>query len=236
VKYPCYPRSIGLSVLAARRSGSGLGLPPAPVYRDALRGGVEGDTERVLGRLKIRVSRAEAQRIAEGGFKRDEVEVSLSVPLFDELEGLPAQALGDPDFWRFLALDVLWDFVTWRHGDDAGVANFGLDSVRRIPDCVPLRMFNRGLILSSASIEVSPVAQAGGVDFWQSHVLRVYNRFDPRIVRMMLEALADGRIPDVDVLRQVAKEIRQIRSNLILDEIDEHRLKSVLHKTLTRES
>ena len=160
------------------------------------------------------------------------MEGELSLVLFDVLQVIPAQALGDPDFWRFLAVEKIRDFIYWRDGENCSHASFGLKSERRIPDCVPLRMFNRAhiarKIVASGGMTDLEVATSGGADFWQSHILRVQNRFDPRLVRLLVNSMAEKTIPNVGVLRVVAKEIRQVRSNVVLEVITKARLTHVL--------
>ena len=152
------------------------------------------DVEAACSSLVDRVSVAEAKRLAE---KRspDQVEGELSLALYETLRPLPPQALADPDFWRFVAVEMIRDFVYWRDGENCSHASFGLRSERRIPDCVPLRMFNRAHLVAKISGDGGmtgvDIATSGGADFWQSHVLRVQNRFDPRVVRLLVEAMAD---------------------------------------------
>ena len=191
----------------------------------------EVDIDYAFSELSEQVSRDAAQRLSQGE-SPDHVEGQLSLALYEALRSVPAQALGDPDFWRYIAVEQVREFVYWRDGESCSHASFGLKSQRRIPDCVPLRMFNRAHLAQKIS-NIGPISDVdvvtgGGADFWQSHVLRVQNRFDPRLVRLLVEAMGDNSIPNVGVLREVAKEIRQIRSNVVLDLVAEGRLAQAL--------
>jgi hypothetical protein len=201
---------------------------------------VKGETTRTevevaLSLLADRVTVGKAEELSSTR-SHDQVEGVLSLALYESLRDVPPQALGDPGFWRFVAVETLRDFVYWRDGQNCSLASFGLKSERRIPDCVPLRMFNRAhLALEIAGDDGMTdvqVATTGGADFWQSHVLRVQNRFDPRIVGLLAGAMADKSIPNVAVLREVAKEIRQIRSNVVLELIEADRLAQVLKESM----
>jgi hypothetical protein len=236
VKYPCFRISQGLTALANYgESNRSTVVRIDPEMRDVRGDPNKVDFEDVLSSLSKAVSAEEATRLG-ADLTSDQVEGKLSIPLYEVLRCVPAQALGDPDFWRFIAVEKIRDFVYWRDGENCSHASFGLKSERRIPDCVPLRMFNRAHLASrisgSCSMTEDEIVTSGGADFWQSHVLRVQNRFDPRVVRLLVEAMTDKSIPSVTVLRGVAKEIRQIRSNIVLDLVAEGRLAQALDSTL----
>lgn len=236
MKYPCFRISQGLTALANYgESNSSSVVRVDPEMRLVKGESTQTEVEVALSLLSDRVTVEEAERLSSTQ-THDQVEGVLSLTLYEALRAVSPQALGDPDFWRFVAVETLRAFVYWRDGENCSHASFGLKSQRRIPDCVPLRMFNRAhlalKIAGDGGMTDVQVATTGGADFWQSHVLRVQNRFDPRIVGFLTEATADKSIPNVGVLREVAKEIRQIRSNVVLELIDEDRLAQILKESL----
>ncbi len=234
MKYPCFRISQGLTALA-NYSESKSSVRVDPEMRVVKGASAHTEVEVALSLLADRVTVARAQKLSSNR-SHDKVEGVLSLALYESLRDVPPQALGDPGFWRFVAVETVREFVYWRDGEDCSLASFGLKSERRIPDCVPLRMFNRAhlalKIAGDDGMTDVQIATTGGADFWQSHVLRVQNRFDPRIVGLLALAMADKSIPNVGVLREVAKEIRQIRSNVVLELIEADRLAQILKESL----
>jgi hypothetical protein len=166
------------------------------------------------------VSAKAAEKYFNEGYTKDQVEAIFAGQLYARMAELPAQALTDPDFWRFIATEIMADFIHWRDGQNCNWASFGLNGVRRIPDCVPLRMFNRAHVvhqIEKPSIPPLEAMKLGGTDYWQSHVLRVQNRFDPEIIGILNAGWFDDSISDVQAIRQIAKRIRQQRANVVLE-------------------
>ena len=234
MRYPCYRVAQGRLLLPAIRGGSTRTAQRArPEQREIKVDGEGGDdVDDVLESVREVTRVGIARRMHESGSRRDAIEGELALKLHEEMTGLPDQVLGDPDFWRFVALDTVRDFVFWRDGDECSPASFGLNSATRIPDCVPLRMFNRAHISLSVArrskLDAKSVATSGGADFWKSHVFRVQNRYDPRVVEFMVGALHDGRLRSVSEVRDMAKRIRQERSNLVIELLEDERVGSVL--------
>ena len=144
MKYPCYSLAQGRQVLANIRSEQG---PSSTSHQAEIRQAqieiVGLDIDDLLRVLEKRISREAAEKLKAAGMSKDEVEAALAIDLFSELQDLPGQILTDTDFWRYLSVEILRPFVFWRDGENCTPASFGLNSFRRIPDCVPLRMFNR---------------------------------------------------------------------------------------------
>lgn len=222
MKYPCFRLSQGRTALANHKDDRNPTLGSvAPELRNA-DGDLDADeVEDLLREVKKKVSSSQAQKLKTRGVSPDQVEGMLALELHSSLMSLPATCLTDPDFWRYISVEVVRDFVFWRDGVDCSYASFGLSSSRRIPDCVPLRMFNRAhlarLIDPQDLDRQIQIVKAGGADFWQSHVLRVQNRFDPRIVLSLVVALETSALENVQDLRDVAKDIRRLRANVILE-------------------
>lgn len=216
MKYPCYQVSQGRQVIAnSKFQANVLKLVPQPDQRKVLIESPDIDIEEVLRILSRRLSVIEAEKLRKQGLTRDQVEGKFAIALHLEFSDFPSQALADPDFWRYVAIEFFRDFIYWRDGEHCTQNSFGLDSIRRIPDCVPLRMFNRVQIAKKvievgSSLALEEICLAAGTDFWQSHVFRVHNKFDPKVVKALVEASRNNRN---EVLREVAKIVRQIRAN-----------------------
>jgi len=222
VKYPCFRLSQGRTALANHKDSAGTSFNSiSPELRTAEGSLDTADLDRILRDVAQEASLARCEALKASGLTRDQVEGTVGSKLYPHLLSLPPQALSDPDFWRYVAVEILREFVFWRDGVNCSLASFGLASARRIPDCVPLRMFNRAHIAHRATdgdpLRAGLLASSAGADFWQSHILRVQSRYDPRVARELAEKMDDGSLPDVQALRQIAKEIRRLRANLVLE-------------------
>lgn len=155
----------------------------------------------------------------------DEIEGQLSVKTFSLLYKLPAEVLTDRDFWRYLSCTYFFDFAIWRDGGKDGElpsdASFGASSKTITMDCVPFRMFNRGLIdyQLNQRIDDGSYASIAGTDVWRSHILRVKTSYAPELVRQMLERLKAGQLP-TDVVRPLARSIRRLRANIVFENLN----------------
>lgn len=239
MRYPCYSLAQGRQVLTALRSEYGSPQVRNQAELRHLEGGLANfEIDDVLRILERRISPETAEKLHSDGMGKDEIEASLAVELYAELYQLHGQVLSDPDFWRFIAIEVLRTFVIWRDGENCTPASFGLNSSRRIPDCVPLRMFNRVHIAHKAlgvsdTTRVLEFSKSAGTDFWQSHVFRVKNRFDPLVVQRLVAAANSGEIQSVAVMREVAKSIKQFRANLNFRWLDQPSLDQLLASAIS---
>jgi hypothetical protein len=221
-------------VLSTIRNSDSLGSQVGkPEWRTCEVESDDVDFEELLRELRMEASVKNAQKLSDQKLSPDEVEGILAIKLHTILSELPAIVLTDPDFWRYVAVNELSEFVFWRDGSNCSQASFGLESARRIPDCVPLRMFNRIHIIKTSSIGVSDeklqrLAISGGADFWQSHVFRVYNRFDARLVLQLLEIKDEYQFSAAGGMRIVPKEIRKVRANLLIESLQDSASKQML--------
>lgn len=114
---------------------------------------------------------------------------------------LDAQALGDPDFWKWLALGRMWELTLWRYHHPAAPLRrdwFGLDNAtwRNLP----LGLFLR-LELASRAAESSDggydheyfLSGVLSIDLWQSHLFAVDTGFAPGLTAALLHARLDPK-------------------------------------------
>lgn len=231
MKYPCYQIAQGRQVIANHKSeGKFLKAILQPENRTVVIESSEVDFDEILRMLSRRLSVAEAEKLRASGLTDDQVEGYLAITLHSEFSDFPPQALADPDFWRYVSIEFFRDFIYWRDGENCSQASFGLDTKRRIPNCVPLRMFNRAhianrIIENGSSLELEEICKAAGADFWQSHVFRAYHRFDLEIVEEFVLASRENKN---DVLREVAKTVRQFRANYNFQFRQENRIEEMI--------
>lgn len=162
------------------------------------------------------------------GLARDRFEGSLSVQLQERLSGFPPHVLTDDDFWRYLAVRGLYDFIAWRDGQSSGrpaLASFGANGPRINYDCVPFRMFVRADIASlvvesgAQGLDVMDISSVAGTDLWRSHILRSQSSFSADYVRLLLEHHERGVLP-AHVVRGLAKRVKRVRSNVLIEALE----------------
>jgi len=154
----------------------------------------------------------------------DEVEGRFSVVLFKAFHNLPVEVLTDRDFWRYLSCSYFFEFIIWRDGSKGNLpayASFGASSKSITFDCVPYRMFNRGLLnyLMTYDHDDDSYSRVAGTDVWRSHILRVKTSFAPELVRSYIEKLEAKKLP-TKLVRSLAKRIRRDRSNILFEVLD----------------
>jgi hypothetical protein len=148
---------------------------------------------------------------------------------------LPAIALADPGFWRWLAVKHFRELVEWRHGghrpDGAHPNNFGIGATKRN---LLYRMYFRAEISFDPDAEHPyGLSRISDKDLWESHLLAVRAGNIRPFVRAFLRFLypdPEGkRSVDLDTLRVLASRINRLRANRFFELIpDEQTLSSIV--------
>mgnify|MGYP001070471978 CR=1 FL=1 len=182
--------------------------------------------------------RSDVSRFAEGDSPpKDEYEGRRSVDLYRALEHLPLEVVDDPGFWRFVILRHLWEFVGWRQPE--AFASHRWDAIRRYVDgrthteCVALRMFIRGRIAVESGNPDLAFAVPEATDLWRSHIIRVRTGYSPTLAGGVLRAQLDHRLT-TDHLRQYAKKLNRVASNVVLHVYDENAVDELLEELRDR--
>jgi hypothetical protein len=228
VRYPTLSASAATAYIEERRAAEGAGhsavIPPVvyagsapeagPFIEQAIREFREEFTE-----VEVRSSTERGKSTREGKSK-DGVEGLLSVGLYANLKDLGAQVLTDPGFWRYLGCVEMFGFVKWRDGENCKPESFGAGSSFPTWDCVPLRMYVRARICAeSGASNYEEIASIPGTDLWRSHVLRVKTGNAPHLSVALAEAWKRGDL-DTNSVREVAKSLKRLRSNVIFEVLD----------------
>lgn len=166
---------------------------------------------------------------------KDAAEGRLACVLYDELKDYGPEILTDPGFWRYLAVWEMFDFVQWRDGAACRLASFGADSQVPTWDCVPKRMFVRARIAHEASQDdraAAALASVAGTDLWRSHILRVKTGNAPLLAKAMVAAW-DAEEMRTSTVRDVAKRVKRLRSNIVFELLDQDQVTDVVARQIS---
>jgi hypothetical protein len=228
VRYPVV-RLVEAQRYVLRRQSGELGVDDRPEFEEE---GASGDETLlpVVNDLCDRITDLHQSSKARftSGIARDRFEGSLAVQLHERLREFPARVLTDDDFWRYLAVRGLYEFIAWRDGQSSGspaLASFGANSPRVNYDCVPFRMFVRADIASIVAesgpqdMDAMDISSVAGTDLWRSHILRSQSSFSPNYVRLLLEHHERGVLPAL-IVRDLAKRVKRVRSNVLIEALE----------------
>jgi hypothetical protein len=209
--------------------------------RDKPEGVLRGQGEEPLNRVRAELLRIvdewkkSIKKIGDSSAKKEELEAELSSQLFRILESLPVTMLTDSDFWRFLSSEYFFEFTLWRDGESCALASFGASSATVNFDCVPFRMFNRGLIAFTISEDINELeyAHIPGTDLWRSHILRVLTSYSSSMSQAILDEYKAGNLPTA-VVRDVAKSLRKSRANVVFEVLELEEAIEILHREIAK--
>lgn len=175
--------------------------------------------------LEAEVERRLGEFMASGNKDKDSLEAELSGVIHRELQVLPLGVLDDPGFWRYLTVAHLWQFTVWREEKAFGKGwqeHRSYCDGQKSSECVPLRMFIRGQVAERDGDYGLTGAGGEATDFWRSHVVRVRTSY-ARPIAQALSAMQGDQATRLttDPLRELAKRLQRISSNVALLSYDE---------------
>jgi len=209
--------------------------------RDKPEGVLRGQGEDPLNRVRPELLRLiddwkkTIKKIGDSSAKKEELEGELSSQLFRVLESLPVSMLTDSDFWRYISSEYFFEFTLWRDGETCALASFGASSSSVNFDCVPFRMFNRGLIAFTITEDINDLeyAHIPGTDLWRSHILRVLTSYSASMSQAILDEYKEGNLPTA-VVRDVAKSLRKSRANIVFEVLDLDQSAEILTREISK--
>lgn len=154
--------------------------------------------------------------------QKDALEGEYAIKLFTALSFLldSPEVLTDRDFWRFIAINHLYEFCEWREtrtSTPCSPAAWGADSRSIDRDCVPYRMFNRALVARSigalAGDENLDYSKIASGDLWKSHVLRADISYSASMSKTLLDNFDRGNLNTTSV-RGPIKNIGRLHANI----------------------
>ena len=160
----------------------------------------------------------------------DKFEGRASVLIWRALSVLPPNVLDDPDFWAFLSLTNLWWLVHWRESEaftKMPATYLKYVNGQQPAECVLCRMYLRGQIAQLVGDDSLAWKSDQAADFWRSHLVRVGTGSIPALAGAFLRSQSNDRMP-TDELRQLAKRVNRLKTNVIADIYDESEADALL--------
>lgn len=169
--------------------------------------------------------------------KRRQLMDQQAAPLvFQTLNDLPVAILNDFDFWRFAAVDTMYDVIDWRYPKDNG-ARWGANPTQSIRT-ITYAWFVRGQLCENFSNDqLNIVNKVGDIDIWTSHVIAVLHGSAPSIMYEYFKKCVDWQTPNGGwnqwgrlAFRDLAKQLQALRSNYIFDVIDQESAAAIVDR------
>lgn len=160
------------------------------------------------------------------------LEAEFSTPVYRAVSTLPMHALGEVEFWTYLAVRFFWKFIQRRQRSSLPFAKptRAKDAAKseeaapeKLPIAryligkdhyqIPLRMFLRAQAVDRGDDFVAAHPIENGTDFWRSHVLGVRTSAYRPWARAVVAAQSEFEL-DTEAARSSAKRINRIRANV----------------------
>lgn len=156
-------------------------------------------------------------------------ETEACVLVHKALSDVPKSTLADPEFWIWMATDLLADILEWRFGSPgkpAKLANYGVGSRS---ENMFFRLWLRAELGHTGGKDAYGLAKEGDQDLWRSHLLR-QGYANARTVARALLKLQSGKLvvggksaqkliagDDPAGVRMLAKRLRRMRANVLFE-------------------
>jgi len=220
--YPAISRSEARAYLAAKKAEVEVQTPSPRIVEE----GQDVDWDSIVPDLLAKVeSLVTGDPVKKRGDTRGAAFEIAAGPLMHK--ALPSHpALGDPDFWTWLALIHGSEVVQWRYESDPNPANFGAGSPGEN------LLFRIWLRAEVAYLPNGPdpyeLVAVGDIDFWRSHIFRQSYADARTFARALLNfqfPASTGRKAklSIDEIRALAKHLKRARTNLVFELMDVER-------------
>lgn len=230
--YPTISSSDAAAFLIGRRTGAPLDIDRMVKLRGE---GPELDSSFIQG-LVAELAALKAKYGDDGmksQKKANEFEAEAATAIH-QAAAVPAEVLGDPDFWLWLAVVHFSDIVEWRYGNPekgTGLPNYGIGA--RNENLLYRLWLRADLVLDEQSADRYHLAKRGQIDFYRSHLFRQGYANARNFARALLRfqyPSDDAAAPrlKVDDVRELVKRLRRLRANLFLEILDEKECRKVI--------
>jgi hypothetical protein len=163
-----------------------------------------------------------------------EFESDGAILVHQALRDLPTNLLEDSEFWLWLTIYQCRDIVSWRHGVDASLGNFGVEARFEGLMC---RMFLRAhLVYQSDADDPYELSRKGTQDFWRSFMIRRNYASVKDMARAFARHVNFQEAKNLidDEVRQLGPKITQLNSSFAYEFMSEPQCYSFVTKESTR--
>jgi len=156
------------------------------------------------------------------------IEARHSGNVYVAIERFGDEALGDEEFWSYLAVRYFWRFISYRQASAWRSAQ-GEPSDPEEPESekaklerylrghdhyqIPLRMYLRAQAVRDGDDYALTDIDGGGTDFWRSQVLGVRTGAYPSLARSVARAQSLAQL-NVEDQRPPGRRVNRLRANL----------------------
>jgi hypothetical protein len=150
-------------------------------------------------------------------------------------------AIGDPDFWRWVALGPLLEATIDRSSNSKGMGGVGNYGFGSWVECFPYRAWLRaeiGCDLTADRKTRYQLAMRGDQDFWRSHLIRIRYAFHKEMAHALIEfqnPTHDGQpllktADKTDGIRMLAKRLARTHANMAYPLLDREQCSCVISR------
>lgn len=226
MRYPALDRTKAQQLLDLRRAEQGY---DESVYIE-MRGEGSDFDDSFIPQLQTDIENIRKKYPAELGSKDSEggrFESEASQIVHQLVPKNLANAVSDPDFWRYLAIFHFADLVEWRHGskeNPAHLNNYGIGNTKRN---LLFRMWIRAeLSYDELASDPYHLSKVGDKDLWESHIIGVRTGNARATVRSLMKFLYPQDLKGkcrlkIKEVRHLAKRLTRLRANVLLEVYDE---------------
>lgn len=154
--------------------------------------------------------------------------------VFEFASAYEPDVLMDCGFWCYLSVHHLKDAIRWRHPGTAkslpALSNFGADQTK-LREALLVRMYLRGSLGVRVEDGDFTLSAVEGQDLWRSHIIRVRIGDAPHMTHAVLE-LVEAYEPSVETIREWAKRLTEIRSNVLFELLSPDQAKTLAEQQL----
>lgn len=211
-------------------SPAGASFPEAFVeYRG--RGGTIDLTHVRAAADAVDALRSDPKWVGGIGKAEDEFEAAAAENFHGHMSKLEALPLGDPDFWRWVAVAEMWDATLWRRkwksGNPIQPSWFGLGG--GYWRALPVGLFLRVEVTHAAASVAggSPVAMWSGIEaigLWQDQLYAVETGASPAVVAAFLKERKTGKLSGANksaAIKRVGRAVNSLRSSVLSETLDQ---------------
>lgn len=239
MKYPVLTKEAMLRIASLPRKERKSELTAATEYRG--HGDDFDDTlVKELRLALVKLMKKNGPSPKKGSQKTIRLEADASVIVHSALRGYEEAITMDLDFWTYVAFAFFEPFISWRYNlrdgsiEGSVIENFG----GKKKENLMFRLWCRAeLVFDPNSSDQYYIARRGSIDFWRSHVLRplyanVRNFTRCFVLFQYPDPKKDGRLKIIQI-RELAKRLSRLRSNVVLEILDDTEIGKLLEREST---